>query len=769
MKKILLIISLVCFNIAVTHAQAWKLVGNTATNSSINFVGTKDTVPLIFRVNNQRSGYLTGDSNKAHTIFGYLALSTNTGSRNTAIGYQSIFSNTIGVNNTGLGFRSLYLNTSGSRNTAVGYEALNKNTSGGYNTAIGVDALQYNTSGSYNTATGLFSLALNTTGIENTANGANALESNTTGSYNTATGRFALRSNTTGYSNIAIGASALYSNAIKSNLVAIGDSALYNNGNNATFTYHSTNNTAVGSKALFSNTTGYGTTATGFKSLFLNTTGYSNTASGAYALYSNINGHSNSASGYRALYNNISGNYNTAAGAYSLEDNQSGIGNTASGSYSLKSNISGYSNTASGYYALYSNTTGRGNTGTGDSALYNNTTGRGNTALGWKAMYGNTTGYVNIAVGDSALYTNTTGYNNTAMGLKALNMNTSGYGNIGIGGFALNKNTTGLYNTAIGTEALYENTNGSQNTAVGWKAGIVGNYDNTVCLGYDVAASASNQVRIGNTLTNSIGGFVGWTDISDGRVKKNIKSDVPGLAFINKLTPVIYNLDLDAINNIIKPGTGKTENSEEASILANELSAKKIKAEKNFTGFIAQDVEKAAKELNYDFSGVDAAKNEHDLYGLRYASFVVPLVKAVQELDQNQKNDVIKQNTAIEALQKENTALKERLEKLEAMMNAQQSIAGSKYQCINGGSLEQNIPNPFKNVTTIYYTLPAQYSTAKIIITSNKGEVIKEINVSGNGRKSVQVNLSSFAAGVYNYSLYAGNNRIASQQMVLVK
>ena len=56
-----------------------------------------------------------------------------------------------------------------------------------------------------------------------------------------------------------------------------------------------------------------------------------------------------------------------------------------------------------------------------------------------------------------------------------------------------------------------------------------------------------------------------------------------------------------------------------------------------YTGFVAQDVEKAARELNYDFSGVDAAKNDKDLYGLRYSEFVVPLVKAVQEL--SAKND----------------------------------------------------------------------------------------------------------------------------------
>ena len=50
-----------------------------------------------------------------------------------------------------------------------------------------------------------------------------------------------------------------------------------------------------------------------------------------------------------------------------------------------------------------------------------------------------------------------------------------------------------------------------------------------------------------------------------------------------------------------------------------------------YTGFIAQEVEKAANEVGFNFSGVDAPKNENDFYGLRYAEFVVPLVKAVQE------------------------------------------------------------------------------------------------------------------------------------------
>jgi len=52
------------------------------------------------------------------------------------------------------------------------------------------------------------------------------------------------------------------------------------------------------------------------------------------------------------------------------------------------------------------------------------------------------------------------------------------------------------------------------------------------------------------------------------------------------------------------------------------------------SGFIAQEVEQAANEIGYDFSGIDLPKNENDHYGIRYAEFVVPLVKAVQEQQQ---------------------------------------------------------------------------------------------------------------------------------------
>jgi uncharacterized coiled-coil protein SlyX len=72
-------------------------------------------------------------------------------------------------------------------------------------------------------------------------------------------------------------------------------------------------NTAEGTQALFSNTTGNANTAIGVGALYKNTTGTSNTATGMAALGSNATGFANTAIGARALLN-ATGNYNVALG-----------------------------------------------------------------------------------------------------------------------------------------------------------------------------------------------------------------------------------------------------------------------------------------------------------------------------------------------------------------------------------------------------------------------------------------------------------------------
>ena len=150
-----------------TKSKGWSLTGNAGTSPGTNFIGTTDAQPLIFKINNNKGGYIDFDDAKANTGFGY----------------QTFFSNPTGFNNTANGYRALYSNSTGYGNTANGFKALYSNT----------------------------------TGYQNTANGVNALTKNNTGYANTATGVQTLFSNTSGYSNVAVGIKALYRNTSKSN------------------------------------------------------------------------------------------------------------------------------------------------------------------------------------------------------------------------------------------------------------------------------------------------------------------------------------------------------------------------------------------------------------------------------------------------------------------------------------------------------------------------------------------------------------------------
>jgi Chaperone of endosialidase len=137
-------------------------------------------------------------------------------------------------------------------------------------------------------------------------------------------------------------------------------------------------NTAEGSGALFSLTSGTYNTAMGFQALNKNSTGYQNTANGVNALYSNTTGYYNTANGVDALFRNTTGYQNTANGNVTLVSNTIGINNTASGFGALVSNTSGINNTATGFEALFRNTTGSNNIALGYLAGYNLTTGSNN-------------------------------------------------------------------------------------------------------------------------------------------------------------------------------------------------------------------------------------------------------------------------------------------------------------------------------------------------------------------------------------------------------
>ena len=86
-----------------------------------------------------------------------------------------------------------------------------------------------------------------------------------------------------------------------------------------------------------------------------------------------------------------------------------------------------------------------------------------------------------------------------------------------------------------------------------------------------------------------------------------------------------------------------------------------LKSQETQAGFIAQDVEAATQRTGFDFSGVLPLDGSQDTYRLRYTEFVVPLVKAVQELNdqvEDQQAIIYQQQEVNENLQSQIDALK---------------------------------------------------------------------------------------------------------------
>ncbi|MBF4494766.1 tail fiber domain-containing protein [Flavobacterium sp. JLP] len=342
----------------------------------------------------------------------------------------------------------------------------------------------------------------------------------------------------------------------------------------------------------------------------------------------------NTSFGYNSSVANT-GKYAVAFGINALENN--------TGSYCV----------GIGYNVLKVNTASN-NIAVGYNVLMSNTTGNSNVGFGTHTLASNTIGSENVGIGLQALQVNNTGSDNVAIGLSALNANLSGNQNIAIG-FALAKSETTSFNIALGAAALGGLTRGNNNIAIGMEAGgyygvensiqiltslknsvVIGNKaypqkdndENEIVIGHDSRGRGSNTVQIGNDQMTSIGGQVAWSNPSDVRLKKDIVKSNFGLNFITKLRPVTYKM---------KAGVTGLQ-----------------------SGFIAQEVESAANDIGYEFSGVVKPQSDKDFYSLRYSEFVVPLVKAVQE----QQTQIEKQQTQIEQQQKDIQELKELVQKL---------------------------------------------------------------------------------------------------------
>ena len=478
--------------------------------------------------------------------------------------------------------------------------------------------------------------------------------------------------------NVLIGEETGYSLTTQDYVIAIGHQAAYSLGSSTNiFIGHKTGyhlTTSSQANIMIGNaTTDYGSGAAGY----LLTTGSYNILLGASS------GSSLTASSYNTFLG-------TAAGGLTEVTEPNTFIGGLSGYNTGKSGITSGAdyNTFVGYKSGYSNEDGRYNTIVGHNAdvletdldrivqvgAETETQADRIVLIGYKgsSLAKNTTGIGNeismngeysVGIGYQTTI-DYTGDHSTSIGYQSA---MTGDSSVGIGYLANVQSTTSI---AIGSEASATGTNA---TILGMSNTVSG--DNAMAIGYNISIANDNQINIGNDAVMSISGIVNWTTTSDGRLKTNVQEDIPGLDFILKLRPVTYQLTVDG-----KRWTDARSSLDEKNTMNETVNcqAKRPSTVNRFTGFIAQEVEQTANSINYIFSGIDQPKNENDRYGLRYGQFVVPLVKATQELSNAiQKSEQVAVQTKNQV--KNIDAL---LNEIEAQLSDEKYILSSSFKSI---------------------------------------------------------------------------------------
>jgi hypothetical protein len=609
--------------------------------------------------------------------------------------------------------------TGGYASTFVGTNAGHLTTgssvfTGSYNSFVGYGAGYNNSSGSSNSFLGYLAGNRNTSGNENSFVGYQAGFANTTGNWNSFLGTYAGYRNNTG-----------------------------------------TSNSFVGFQAGYANTTGNYNSFLGNGAGNANTTGYNNSFVGTYAGSHNNTGNENSLVGYRAGFANTTGSANSFLGSYAGSANTTGVRNTVLGAYAANNNQTGSRNVVVGdSTALYA--TGSFNVYLGSEAGQGksgaNNLASNNVMIGARAGQVNATGDANLFIGHQAGLLNTSGNSNDFSGKDAGYSNTSGSSNTFLGRGAANKNTTGSSNIALGRDAGANNTTGSSNLFLGSSSNAsAGNFSNAGAIGYRAYVSADNSLVLGSisgtngaTVSTKVGigttapayllhvngnaakpGGGSWTVASDQRLKQDISEFRDGLEMVQKIKPVWFKYN------------GKAG----------------LPKEKRYVGIIAQEMQKIAPYTVGEFTYTDTTGRQEQYLDYDANAVTYMLVNAMKEL--KTKTD------EVAVLKQENQEIKQRLAKLEALLQPGSQATGTSAQ------LYQNEPNPTEGSTVIRYFLPQESTSAQLKVYSLTGVEVQSLELTQKGNGQVKLSVGQLAAGEYVYHLLVNGHPIASKKLML--
>ncbi len=241
------------------------------------------------------------------------------------------------------------------------------------------------------------------------------------------------------------------------------------------------------------------------------------------------------------------------------------------------------------------------------------------------------------------------------------------------------------------------------------------------------------------------GGLTGGTlPAASGIVKLNINGVSKALAYF-ATSDQKFKKDIIKIDNaldIIKKIEGKTYYWK-----SEEFKDKGFSTSKQY-GFIAQELEKIVPEA--------VAIDENGDRSVNYDMIIPILVQSTKE-----------QSLVIDNLQKQIDELKSMLQaNLSNIVTTNIPSQAIDLSDKNAIVLNQNVPNPFAETTTISYVIPEKFNKAQIQFFTSDGKLIKTTDITTTGKGVLNVFANDLSSGIYSYSLIIDGKLIETKRMV---
>lgn len=280
-----------------------------------------------------------------------------------------------------------------------------------------------------------------------------------------------------------------------------------------------------------------------------------------------------------------------------------------------------------------------------------------------------------------------------------------------------------LGNNPISNIGLIVNANGEDIQAIGIRATTAGN------AFFQAAIEGTTINNNGNQFAGFFNGDVyisGSYGPSDAKLKDNVKQENTVLGKLAKLKPVSY--DYKKMPELNLP------QGIQHGFIAQELAA------------VFPELTKDIKKPILDKEGKQTSIFEFK--SVNYNGLISVLTAGINELSQ------------------ELQLLKEEINTLKDSIASGTTSKSSSLENTGGAFMEQNIPNPFADQTTIRYQLPNSTNTAAIIVCDLNGLLIKSYPINSN-QSELTIKASDVGRGLFIYCLVQNGQQLLTKKMIV--